>query len=592
MTGYPSIDKPWLKYYDKDVEKVKAKEESMFQMLERCNEDNLNTVALDLRTSRDDFKHGIKITYKEYLDKIKETAKALLSFNIKENEIVPLVLPNIPESRILIYALNIIGATSYPINFMLPSKTLQNIIYENNVKNLVIFSLFNDKYLECYKGLDNVLYLNGLESLSYPIRKFVLAKDRILGENQFITPNFSNIVTWDEFYKERKKVKENLTPYFNSEHIATIIGTSGTTGTPKGVCLSDKSINSIALQQLVGGNFDKREINLDALIQSIGYGFSTMHYSGCGGLTNILISELITDKFPHVLCKIKPDHFNGGPIHYENLKKSMEFKEKKINFVRNLVSGGATLNKETEKELNQVSEGYVENAESTTILVRQGFGITENGGCGTYAKKGSYKFGGVGIPLPLENISIFKPNTDIELPYNTEGEICISGPTIMSEYLNNREETEKVLKRHKDGLIWLHTGDLGKMDEDGHLFITNRIKQIFMRKGFNVHPQKIADFINSLSLVEDSVVIGVEHPEEQMVPVAFVVLKDKTIDENVARDILNEQAYKNLEETSNPYEWYFLEEFPRNLGGKVDEQKLIKEFNINYNVKEKVKVKK
>ena len=292
------------------------------------------------------------------------------------------------------------------------------------------------------------------------------------------------------------------------------------------------------------------------------------------------------------MCKIKPDHFNGGPIHYENLKKSREFKEGKINFVRNLVSGGATLNKETEKELNQVSEGYVESAESTTILVRQGLGITENGGCGTYAKKGSYKFGGVGIPLPLENISIFKPNTDIELPYNTEGEICISGPTIMSEYLNNREETEKVLKRHKDGLTWLHTGDLGKMDEDGHLFITNRIKQIFMRKGFNVHPQKIADFINSLSLVEDSVVIGVEHPEEQIVPVAFVVLKDKTIDENIARDILNEQAYKNLEETSIPYEWYFLEKFPRNLGGKVDEQKLIKEFNINYNVKEKVKVKK
>lgn len=151
MTGYPSIDKPWLKYYDKDVEKEKVKDESMFQMLERCNEDNLNTVALDLRTSRNDFKHGLKITYKEYLDKIKETAKALLSLNIKENEIVPLILPNIPESRILIYALNIIGATSYPINFMLPSKTLQNIIDENNVKNLIIFSLFNDKYLECYR---------------------------------------------------------------------------------------------------------------------------------------------------------------------------------------------------------------------------------------------------------------------------------------------------------------------------------------------------------------------------------------------------------------------------------------------------------
>jgi len=320
---------------------------------------------------------------------------------------------------------------------------------------------------------------------------------------------------------------------------------------------------------------------LDALIQSIGYGISTMHYSTCYGYKNILIPELLTDRFPEVLCKIKPLHFTGGPVHYQNLIKSKEFIEGKIPKVKNLVSGGATLSKDLERKLNNVDEGFAENGrEDLQILVRQGFGATENGGCGAYAKHGAYKFGGIGIPLPFDTFAIFEPGTDKELPYNTEGEICICGPTVMKEYYNNPSETANVLKVHSDGKVWLHLADLGHIDEDGQVYITDRIKNIFMRTGFNVHPSKIEEYISSLPEVKECKVIGFEHPEQQKVPVAFVSLVE--VENTNALEIVKQCCYENLEEMSVPFDYVVVKEFPRNLGGKVDEKMLAKQANIDY----------
>ena len=595
LTGYASKDRPWLKYYAKGADKATVPSMSIFQFLEYCNKDRLDLPAIELRTSNNDFKKAVaKYTYGEFLETIRECARSLKVLGIKTNDIVPLILPNVPESRILIYATNILGAIPYPISPMLPSNVLKKIIDENNIKNIAVYSGFYDKFVDCFDdNLNSILYLNGLESLPTAIRTLALVKDKLTKENKLSIPNKGNLISGNDFFKLKKFHKENITPYYSQDHIATIIGTSGTTGIPKGVCLLDSSLNAIAVAQMNGGNFDVGEVELDALIQSIAYGFSTMHYSSCGGLTNILIPELITNTFPKILCQIKPDHFTGGPIHYINLVKSEEWQEGKVPKCRNLISGGATLDKQIEKSLNGIVSDNMKDIDEENVVVRQGLGITENGGVGTYAKKGSYKFGGVGIPLVLENMGIFEPGTDHELPYGVEGEICISGPTIMKEYLNNHCETNRVIKRHSDGKDWLHLGDLGKVTEDGQFYITDRIKNIFMRKGFNVHPSKITEYINSLPIVKESIVVGVEHKEEQCVPVAFVILKDEAKkDIKGAQTYLEEACYRNLDETSNPYEWYFVDQLPRNLGGKIDTNELIKKYQVDYiNQNSKVLVK-
>lgn len=565
---YPSDIKPWKKYYENFEENFVVPQESVFMLLEKSANKMPNSIAINYM--------NFKLTFKKYIDKIINEASSLKKQGVKKGEIVPVFLPNIPEARTTIYALNIIGAIAYPINPLLPPKEFEKLLIENNVKNLFMFNMFYQKYMLAIQNssVENVIMTYGTDMIPKYILKFKNIMDCLKKENRnILIPD--SVISWDEF--TISKSNENIEPIFEKNQTSVIIGTSGTTGTPKGVCLTNENLNSMALEHLNGSlNFKPGDKMLDILIPSIGYGLSVMHYEGVCGLETILIPTLQSDIYP-MLKKYKPDHFAGGPIHYETLVSYHE--NDPLIYGKNYVSGGASLPKKTEKILNKIGEN--DTFEEKNIFVRQGLGCTENGGASTYAKKGAYKPYGVGIPLIYETVGIFKPGTDVELGFNTDGEICINGPTVMKEYLNNEEETNEVLKKHKDGKIWLHTADIGYMDEDGQIFIKDRIKNIFARRGFNVHPNTVADFISSLPIVEKAFVMGINHPDEQMVPVAFVKLKEE-MSLKEAENIINENCYQFLEETSIPYEIVFVSDLPLNLGGKVDTKKLLEVSKIDY----------
>ena len=602
-TGYPTIDRPWEVFTEGNFDAEKdIPNKSIYELALEENKNNMKNIALDVRTSQNDFSKGIKITYGDLFKRIKDSAKSSKVMGIKPDEIIPLVLPNLPEARISIYSNSMIGATSYPISPLMPVNELERIINENNIKNLVIFEAFYDKYAKALKktNLDNIIMIDGTESLPKTIQELVRLKEYLKGTKKELYKSDKRIIPWHEYEKYKKYQKEEITPYYKDNHTAAIIGTSGTTGLSKGACFSDRNINAAALSykngRLFKGNF------LDALIPSIGYGISLLHYQTIDGKYVYLSPELLTTKFPDALLKLEPDNFTGGPVHFINIKNSGI--KNKIKKWENLVSGGATLPKDLEKELNNVSEGYEEygdydkvqkNGEKTVndqILVRQGYGLTENVAVGTYNKRGTYKFGSIGIPMLYTTIGIFKEGTDEELPYNEPGEICITGPMVMQGYLNNPEETNKALKKHKDGKIWIHTKDKAYMDETGHIFHVDRFKNIFMRTGFNVHPSSIANFLNTIPLVSESVVIGFEHPEEQCVPVAFIVLNKeltKNMTEEEIRKEIREECVSNLEQTSVPYDIVFTNTLPINLGGKVDQIRIKQESGIDFMKESKVK---
>jgi len=587
LTGYPSIDMPWLKYYEVGENKIELPNKSIYEFAKESNEDNLKNVAIDMRVSSNDFKRGIKLTYGNFFKKIENMAKASTVLGVKPDEIIPILLPNLPEARTFIYSNSYIGATSYPISPLLPEKNLESIIKENGIKNLVVFSGFYDKYEKVIKNcdLDSVIYVDGTESLPDSIRMLKSIKDKISGTNKI--PTGDNILSWNEYIGLRKMLNNEIKPYYYKDHIAAIIGTSGTTGTSKGVCLTDDNINAAAIEYRDGHCFEGKF--LDALLPSIGYGISMLHYQVCNGHYTYLIPELVTDKIAMLVQATKPDTFPGGPVHYINLLQSEEFKNGTLHRAKNYISGGASLPNEVEKKLNGVEKGYKEKGINENIFVRQGFGLSENVATGSYSKRGTYKFGSIGVPLPYSCVSIFKPGTDEELKYNEPGEICVTGPTVMKYYLNNPEETDNVIKIHKDGKRWIHTKDIGYIDEDGNIFHLERIKNIFMRTGFNVHPNKIAEFINTIPCVQNSYVMGFDHPTEQCVPVVFIVLnKNLNISETEALEEIKNTCYKNLEETSVPYEYRFVTELPINVGGKIDGLKLKRESNINYMEENKI----
>lgn len=585
-TGYPSIDRPWMKYYTLESDTLVLPKKSIYELAYDENKDNLKNIAIDLRSSKNDFKKGITITYNNFFKKIKNMAHASKVLGINKNEIVPLILPNVPEARTFIYSNSYIGATSYPISPMLPSNTLEKIIKENNIKNVVIFSAFFEKYKnvlnEC--NLNSLILLDGTESLPNSLQFLNKIKTRLSKSTNGILNN--NVINYQEYYRLKNLLDDDIQPYYEKDHVAAIIGTSGTTGTSKGVVLTDDNINAAALEYKLGECFQGKF--LDALLPSIGYGISMMHYQIVNKHYTYLVPELVTDRIADLIQATKPDTFPGGPVHYINLLQSDEFKNGTLHHAKNYISGGASLPHDVEMKLNGVGDGYSESEVNDNLYVRQGFGLSENVATGSYSKRGSYKFGSIGIPLPYSKIGVFEPGTDKELKYNEPGEICISGPTVMKEYLNNKEETDKVIKIHGDGQRWIHTKDIGYIDEDGHIFHMERIKNIFMRTGFNVHPSKIAEFINSIDYVKNSYVIGFEHPIEQCVPVAFIQLNDNSKKEEALSYIKN-KCFSNLEETSIPYEYVFVDELPINVGGKIDGIRLKKESNIDYMKRDNVK---
>lgn len=593
LTGRPSVDKPHLKFYqDIEIDQTQIDnpvipEKSIYQMAFDANKNNGEKVALDLRTSKNDFSKGIKYTYKQFFKKTEKNAKSSSVIGVKTDDIVPIVLPNVPEARTIIYSNSIIGAASCPISPLLPDVQLAQLIAENNIKNLFIFSGFYEKYEQVLKdsNLENIIYLDGTESLPKSLKLIQSLQDKIVRKKgDILFPLDSRIIPWDEYQKYSKEKKEKITPFYKDNHIAAYVGTSGTTGVSKWAGFTDKNINAAALQYIDGKVFEGTF--LDALLPSIGYGISMLHYQTVAGKYVYLIPELLTDKTAQAISVLKPDNMPGGPVHYININASQEFKEGNLPPRKNYISGGASLPAAVEKSLNGVNEEYQETEINDDIIVRQGYGLTENVATGTYSKRGSYRFGSIGIPMIYNTIGIFKPGTDEELTYNQEGEICITGPCVMEGYLNNEEETKKVIKVHGDGKKWIHTKDLGYIDENGRVLFTERIKNIFMRTGFNVHPAKIAEYINTIPSVRNVAVIGFEHPKEQEVPVAFIEFNPSALENQPQSELLEEihqKCYSNLEETSVPYDYVTVDALPINAGGKIDAREIKKQSEINFN---------
>lgn len=593
INGLPSEEMAWLKYYDRKFDEKDIPNESIYQFALKSNQNNMDSVALDVRVSNDSFNRGYKLTYGNLFKRISDSSKSSFKLGIKKDDIVPIILPNIPDARVVIYSNSILGSVSYPISPLIAVNQLDRIISENETKNVFISS---DQYFKYEKAMnnsniENIILFDSNTYLPDDIDSLKELRSKINNMNKSIMKCNSKIISWDEYVKTCSGVSD-IKPFYEDNHTTAIIGTSGTTGTSKGVCLTDRNLNAAACAYKNGKLFEG--VMLDALLPSIAYGLSMLHFETVDGKKTYLIPELLMDKFPLASQKLRPDAFAGGPVHYKNILKSDYFKNGTLYKGKIYLSGGASLDPEDEHQLNGVSKGYKENGIiNDNLFVRQGYGQSEGTAVCAISKRGAYSFGSVGIPVPYARVGIFKPGTDIELPYNTEGEICMTSPTVMKEYLNNKKETDHVLKVHSDGKTWVHSEDLGYMDEDGNLYHSTRIKEIFMRTGFNVHPKKISEFINTIPGVENSIVMGFEHPREQTVPIAFVELSKSITDgeyENIRKFIIKE-CFENLEATSVPYDIVLVDKVPINAGGKKDSVRIREEAKIDLMSNEKVLIK-
>ncbi len=516
---------------------------------------------------------GVKCTYRNLLKNIDTIASALKASNINEDDIVIIGLPNTPEARYLIYACSKIGAIANPIMPTTSEMDFETILKNTKSKNIFLMNGLREKYadvLEKYNiDKDSVIEISPIRTSNGIIR--IIDKIKRNGKISEYDSYLQRGIGTETSFVKRK-----------NEDIALIEQTGGTTAlTTKGVLIINGNVYSSNFQLLNSElNFSSGDTLLDILLSSISYGASHEHLTLTNGIKNYIIPILVKEDIVKKIAKYKPNHIMMGPIHLEFIIK--DNRKRNWSFLKNAVTGGDSMSVELERAIYDKLKNNNSNVE-----IEQGYGMSECFGAAVCNHNGFIKEGSIGIPHILTTIGVFKYNedsedytTDDELRVKEIGEICISSPTVMKEYLNNENATNLVLKEHNDGKIWLHTGDIGYIDSDGYLYITDRIKDLIFRNGFKVSPQKVNKIIQDEIgyMFEDSVVIGVPDSVERNVPIFFYKIKEEYKDSKI-NDIL-QKIYESgiLSEVEIPKDSVELEEIPRTAARKINK----KEIKANY----------
>lgn len=567
MTGYASIDKPWLKYYNEnniDKERLNC---SAYDYMKHYNINNLSYNAINYM--------GNIITYKELLDKIDEVTKSLINLNVKSGDVVTLIMANIPENIYLFYAINRLGAIANIIDPRLKTDEIIEIINNNKSKLVVSIDSFMDKKnilsIKKNSDIENIVLVNPLETLkNNKLISFAIScKEKI---NYHLSNK--NFIRWSDFVNNGRDVTLSDIPKYDEEKDAIMVRTGGTTGKPKIVVLSNKNLNEMANQHFLGEyNFNKKDLFLNFLPPFIAYGIcGATHMPLVLGLENILIPKFDAKDFPKLMKKYKPNVVFGGPILYEKMMNSKKTKNIDLSSLRVPVSGGDTMNIELENKINKYFEDN-----NCYHTIGQGYGMTEVSSSACYSKENSYVIGSVGIPLINNSISIFDTDTMEEKMINEEGEVCIKTDTMMSRYFNNEIENNNVIKTHEDGSIWVHTGDIGKMNSNGNLFVIGRMKRMIVSNGSKIFPISVESIICKNPYVESCVIVGAEHKTLRHVPVAHIVLNDNNIDKEKLVDELNSEIKKELPDYYLPFIYVFRHDMPLTSIDKVDYKMLEQE---------------
>lgn len=575
ITGYASIDKPWQKYYSKEAITASIPELTAYQYMVSQNKDNLSTKAI--------MYYGKKISYKNYIDMIDETARRLYNLGITEGEVVTVMSVANPELEVLFYALNKLGAVINLIDVRSDYKQIKKYLMEVKSSTVVVMDNFLPEFDKCMEDEDidniveNVITLSPYNSVLFPFN--VLAEKKSRKEDSNLYSKIDEIkkknkyMTWNDLMSVHK-YRYPRYPRYKKNMVAALVHTGGTTGVPKTVKLSNENFNAMAIQyKSLNANYNKGDTFLNGIVPFVAYGIVvTIHMPMCLGMTNIIAPILSPKEFTEFMIKYKPNHTITVPTYVEHFVHDRKADSMNWKCLKNLGIGGDYFPEQSEIYVNE----FLKNHGSSSIA-EKGYGMTENSSTAGVCLVGVNKINSLGIPLPLNTYGIFERGTDKELKYGEEGEICITGPTEMLGYLDNEEEEGKIIKIHSDGKKWIHSEDVGIIDEDGFLFFKGRYKRLIPHGGFKLYPSYIEGVIMKHPDIDNCCVISIPDKVYGASPEAHVVIKKDSVSElKKLKEELIKLCQDKLPSYSQPEDFIFEEDLPLTSVGKVDYKKVEK----------------
>ncbi|MFW5885768.1 MAG: long-chain-fatty-acid--CoA ligase [Halanaerobium sp.] len=471
-----------------------------------------------------------KITYEELEKESNQLAHGLIDLNIKPSDMVSIMLPNSIEFLISYLGVIKSGATMVPLNISFKVPAVEYIL--NNSEARVIIT--SEKFLPLVKDcnldfLENIILVDGDQADDYILLSDLKAQKETL-------PELKNI---------------------DSEFSAACLYTSGTTGQPKGAMLSHHNLIFDTQKTIEHLKVDDSDCYLCVLPM-----FHAFAETVCMlmplflGAEIVIVDRFLPEKVLKTIQEKNVTFFAGVPTMYSALLNVKNRELYDLSHLNLCISGGAAMPQQTMEDFEK----------TFNVKILEGNGPTEASPV-AYVNPvdGETKSGSVGLPIPETKVKIVDEN-DNELPRNEIGEIIVQGEHIMKGYYKMPEETEKTLRGG-----WLHTGDLGKMDEDGYVYIVDRKKDMINVGGMNVYPREIEEQLYKHPKIREAAVVATKDELRGEIPKAVIVLKDN---EMATEREIQKYCMQYFANYKVPKLVDFIEELPKNATGKIDKKTL------------------
>lgn len=550
----------WYKSYDKEFpQTVKYPDKTMYELFADSANENPNYTACTFL--------GSSLTFSKLHCLVNTAATVLSDRGIKPGDTATICLPNTPHAVIAFYAINKIGAIANMVHPLTPSDELEGIITATKSRCLFVLNAFLPKYTEMLPRTDNQFtiscaitdYLSPVKSVGFYITKGRKIKKIACSEK---------IIPWKSFLSELINSSKPYIRPSSPTDCAVYLHSGGTMGIPKTIMLSSANMNVLALQgPSIVGIPDPKGMKM-ATILPLFHGFGLcmgMHTMMVNAINAILVPVFSADSLAMLLKNEKPNFVAAVPTLLEGIMKNKAIQNLDLSYLKAVFCGGDTLSGELKKRFDLFLKEH-----NCTAQVREGYGLTETVTVCSVNPIGKNKENTVGIPLADMVMKIVELHTTEELPVNTPGEMCVTGPTVMLGYLNDPKATDDALKLHSDGKIWVHTGDYGYMDDEGYFHFMQRMKRIIKVSGIPVFPSQIEDVISSVENVREVSVIGIPHPYKMQVIKAYVALANPDVSSDKMKDEILKACEKKLIKHAIPAQIEFIESLPRTKVGKVD----------------------
>ena len=560
-----NIDAPWLNSYGEVPHTLGYPDCSMTSLVLAAAERYPKATAYDF--------FGCKKSYPGFVKEIRLCARGLLALGIKQGDRFTICMPNTPQAVIMLYALNLIGAVTNMVHPL--SATEELVRYITDSKSVAVLTLdqFSTKLIELLPRTSaRLLILAGIEDGLNGIKKhlYKLTQGRKIKRRS----SEGSILRYADLLKIGTAYTVSLDVATHGDDVAAILYSGGTSGTTKGILLTNLNFNALAMQTTAAGNCVEPYRKMLAIMPIFhGFGLGVcIHTAFISGITAILVPQFSIKSYAQLLNKHKPHYIAGVPTLFEALLRLDSIDKLDMSQLMGVFSGGDSLSVELKRKVDSFLTAH-----GASVQVREGYGLTECVTASCLTPKDFHKEGSIGIPYPDTFYKIVRRDSMESLAYGEEGEITLSGPTVMKGYDGNDKETAQTLRLHPDGRVWLHTGDLGMMDSDGFVYFRQRIKRMIISSGYSVYPSQLENILESHEHILISCVIGIPDDYKIQRIKAFIVLRNGLEPTTEIKASILEHCRKNIAKYAIPTEFEYRTDLPRTLVGKVAYIELEKE---------------